>query len=321
MRIEHIKFLVCPACKLPLSSLQAQSHGEIIEGTLTCGRHDFKVRKGIAIFTPEQNPTGRNFGYEWNKFTRFFAEYEHQFLDWIIPVQKEFFRQKIVLDAGCGNGRHAFLASNFGAKIVFAVDISDAVFPAKKLCKNLSNVEVIKADITNLPFKDETFDYAYSIGVLHHLSNPKRGYAAIVRKTKRNGTISAWVYGRENNFMLRILNPLRRFVFCRTPKTFNYLFSFLLAVLLQPVIHGYGLLHKLRFPDKITRYLPQYHLFVYFSKLPFHVTHNTVFDQMSAPVAYYLKKNEIECWLHENGIKNFQISWRNKNSWRIYATK
>lgn len=322
MRVENIKYLVCPTCKKSLSSVNARlQQGEIFEGTLTCGEHDFQVRNGVVIFTGEQNLTGMNFGYEWNKFTSFFAEYEQQFLDWILPVKKDFFSQKVVLDAGCGNGRHSFLAAGFGAKLVFAVDISDAVFPAKKLCKNLPNVEVIKADITNLPFRDETFDYSYSIGVLHHLSNPKTGYSAIVSKTKRNGTISAWVYGQENNFMLRILNPLRRLLLSRTPKSFNYFFSFWLAVLLQPFIQGYGLLHKLRFPNMVTQYLPQYHLFVYFSKLPFHVTHNTVFDQMSAPVAHYLRKTAIEGWLHENGIRNFQISWRNKNSWRIYAVR
>ncbi|MBI4016537.1 MAG: methyltransferase domain-containing protein [Candidatus Aenigmarchaeota archaeon] len=322
MRQEHIKFLICPTCKQKLTPATTRSeNAEIIEGTLSCGRHTFPVTKGVAVFTPEQNSTGINFGYEWNKFTSFFAEYEHQFLDWIFPVQKEFFKQKIIFDAGCGNGRHAFLAGNFGAKLVFAVDISNAVFPAKKLCKNLPNVEVIKADITQLPFNNETFDYTYSIGVLHHLSEPKKGFSAIIDKTKKNGVISAWVYGQENNFTLRLLNPLRRLVFRNTPKTFNYALSFLIASLLHPIIHLYGILHKLQFSNKLTKYIPQYHLFVYFSKLPFHVTHNTVFDQMSAPIAHYLKRSELEFWRQENNLKNFLVTWRNKNSWRIYAVK
>ena len=46
--------------------------------------------------------------------------YEEQFLDWLYPIDRAFFPGKRVLDAGCGTGRHAYLASRFGAREVVA---------------------------------------------------------------------------------------------------------------------------------------------------------------------------------------------------------
>ena len=80
----------------------------------------------------DQARTRDSFGYEW---TRLYPEHGHStaewqaerdiFLEYTRTVPSDF-RDKLVLDAGCGNGRYAKLANDWGARVV-AVDISSAV--------------------------------------------------------------------------------------------------------------------------------------------------------------------------------------------------
>jgi len=47
-----------------------------------------------------------------------------------------------------------------------------------------------------IPFKDETFDIVYGFGILHHLSDIKRGISEATRVLKKGGCIG---FGGENN--------------------------------------------------------------------------------------------------------------------------
>ena len=54
------------------------------------------------------------------------------------------------------------------------------------------------------------FDYAFSVGVLHHLPDPRGGFLSLASKVKPGGHISAWIYGAENNeWITRWVNPVR----------------------------------------------------------------------------------------------------------------
>src|SRR3989344_7646909 len=92
----------------------------------TCGLSS-PVIEGVPMMVPdsvedESSLTAERFGYEWKKFDENYDEYEAQFLDWIYPVQRDFFRDKVVLDAGCGKGKPTVIAESFGAQAVAAVD-------------------------------------------------------------------------------------------------------------------------------------------------------------------------------------------------------
>ncbi len=261
--------------------------------------------------------TLQGFGFEWKQFRKLYPEYTKQFLDWISPVNPSFFKNKRVLDAGCGTGRHACIASSFGAT-VFAIDFSEAVDVAYANTRK-HNVHVIQADIYHLPFAPETFDYAYCIGVLHHLPSPQQGFQTLVSSLKKNGAISVWVYGRENNMTLRLIDPFRKHMFSKLPLQITYSLALLLTSIIFPTTQVYSLLQKLKLPRILTQIFPQYHFLGYLAQFPFRVVHSIIFDQLLAPVAFYHTKKEVQEWFSTADITHPIITWRNHNSWRGFG--
>jgi len=55
------------------------------------------------------------------------------------------------------------------------------------------------------------YDIVYSIGVLHHLDDPRAGFDAVLRNTRPGGRFHCWVYAREGNgVVIALVDPLRR---------------------------------------------------------------------------------------------------------------
>jgi hypothetical protein len=121
----------------------------------------FRVLPTLDKIEQDKAETAENFGWQWTHFTQEDEKYAEQFLGWLQPVKPDFFPDKIVLEGGCGKGRHTSLAANWGAKEVVGIDLSAAVESAFQATRHLPNAHIVQADIFKLPFK-KAFDYAFS---------------------------------------------------------------------------------------------------------------------------------------------------------------
>ncbi len=245
------------------------------------------------------------------------AQYRDQFLDWIYPLQPDFFRDRVVLDAGCGIGRHAYFAALFGAREVIAMDLSDAVETAYGHLAKLPNAHVVQADIYHPPLRRALggpFDLVYSIGVLHHLPQPEEGFASLVRLLRPGGTLFAWVYGHENNGIVHhFIDPLRKHVTTKLPPPLVRTLAWPLAVVLHAAAKSiYRPLRNTRW----VRFLPLHAYLSTLSSFSFRHNYSIVFDHLIAPIAFYIKRAEFESWFRRAGLEGIELSWRNQNSWR-----
>ena len=205
-----LDLLVCPDCRGSLRLDATERNGETVTtGTLTCGAgHTFAVSNGVPRFVrhelnADQARTRDSFGDEW---TRLYPEHGHStpewqaerdiFLEYTRSLPSEY-RGKLVLDAGCGNGRYAKLANDWGSRVV-CVDISTAVEIAQANVGTRPEVAVVQADLFKLPFKTGLFDIVYSIGVLHHTPDAKGAFAAIQPLVKPGGFFSIFMHGQGN---------------------------------------------------------------------------------------------------------------------------
>jgi len=319
-----LAYLVCPACQAELDlTVTRRDAQEILEGNLTCrgcGRRYEIVRAVPRMLTGElaadKQKTADAFSWQWQHFVEMHERYEEQFLDWIHPIQPAFFKDKLVLDAGCGIGRHAYFAARYGAKDVVAMDLSGAVETAFRNIGSLPNAHVIQADILAPPFRRAPgqFDFIYSIGVLHHLPDPEAGFRSLVSCLRSGGTIFGWVYGHENNAIVhRLIDPFRRTVTTRMAPPVLRTVAFPLAV----VMHG--LIKTVYRPLRGTaamRRLPAHAYLLSLGDFTFRQNYNIVFDHLVAPTAFYLKREEFEAWFTRAGLQGIELSWRNQNSWR-----
>lgn len=308
-------YLVCPKCKISFKLRVDEERGdEIFSGSLSCRKCavEYPVVKGVPRILPElskvERRTAAAFGYEWRNFKEHYAYYESQFLSWIHPVKPDFFRGKVVLDAGCGMGRNLFYAAEYGAKDAIGVDLSHAVDSAYVLTKKFPNVHVVQADIYNLPFRN-SFDYVFSIGVLHHLPSPKRGFESLLSVLVKKGAISVWVYGREGNFLVRTVVSFVRVNFTsKLPHGLLHVLCFPLAFVLHVLTRSYKLFNLY--------WMPYGRYFIALSGFDFRNKLSIVFDHLVPPVAFYLSKSELREWFVSNGLGGVSISSRYDNSWR-----
>ena len=171
------------------------------------------------------NKVVEGFGEEWLKFKKFSDIEINSIASDYFEIVKENMVNKstYAIDIGCGTGRWTkFLCKKAG--FIEAVDPSSAIFSAAHLLNNSSNVRLTQASVETLPFKDETFDFAMSIGVLHHIPDTQKAMQDCVKKVKVNGYFYTYLYynfehrGRLFHALYKISNGLRKIV-CRLPSS------------------------------------------------------------------------------------------------------
>ena len=324
-----LQYLSCPSCAgaISLSSDKREAE-EIIEGLLTCTAcsRSWPIVRGVPRFAPldeveaEKAATAAGFGWQWQHFTQTDDKYEQQFLGWIAPVQPEFFKDKIVLEGGCGKGRHTQLAAQWGAREVIGIDLSAAVETAFRATRHLPNAHIVQADIYSLPFA-RAFDYAFSIGVLHHLPDPRAGFKSLASKVKPGGHISAWIYGAENNeWIIRWINPLRQRLTSRmNPKNLLQLSKVPTAIMFAATKLVYGPLNRSKSGVSLARYLFYNDYLRSIAPFGWREQHSIVFDHLVAPTAFYISRDDFADWWREIEAKEVEIGWHNSNSWRGFG--
>ncbi len=332
MKESLLPYLACESCggDLRLEAATRLEGREVIEGTLVCDAcgKSYPVIRGVPRFVDAQGisagkaQTAENFGWQWQHFTQQDERYAGQFLGWIAPVKEDFFAGKMVLEGGCGKGRHTSLAARWGASAVVGIDLSDAVETAFAATRELENAHIIQADIYRLPLK-RAFDYAFSVGVLHHLPDPRGGLLALADKVVPGGHLSAWVYGAENNeWIIKLVNPLRQSFTSRVNRrALLHLSKLPTALLFTATKLIYGPLNRSLMGATIARHLFYNDYLRAISNFGWREQHTIVFDHLVAPTAYYITRAEFEEWWVAARTTDMQISWHNSNSWRGFARK
>jgi len=330
MKNKLLEYLKCPSCAgtIILAAVVNTEELEIMEGQLACDscQRTFPIVRGVPRFgTPEKLDSGKaataeNFGWQWQHFVQSDELYADQFLGWIAPVRPEFFQDKVVLEGGCGKGRHTQLAASWGAHDVIGVDLSDAVETAFAATRKLENAHIVQADIYQLPFA-RVFDYAFSVGVLHHLPDPRSGFRSLAAKVKNGGSLSAWVYGAENNeWITRFVDPLRKRFSSRISRRALLHISKAPAVLVYLATKlVYGPLNRSPAGAKVARHLFYNDYLSAISQFGWREQHTIVFDHLVAPTSHYIPREDFEEWWLEVGAKDVIVGWHNKNSWRGFG--
>jgi len=324
MRREALPYLACPNCAsgLSLSETKSEEGAHIMEGRLTCAGRGcaFSITRGVPILVPGRvdslmTETAARFTEEWTRWTELRSYYERQFLGWVAPISRSDFAGRVVFEGGCGKGRHTDLVARFGAKDVVAVDLGESAFVAFQNTRDLENAHIVMGDLTQPPVRP-VFDLAFSVGVVHHLPEPRVGAQSVASVLRDGGKMVVWVYGRENNeWIVKFVDPVRNAITARFPsrplKTLSSI----------PAAAMWGAIQLLYRPgSSVAKHLPYREYFSSMYGFPFDELQAIVFDQLVTPVAHYLTKAEVESWFDDPQYQGLTLRWHNEMSWTATAT-
>ena len=125
-----------------------------------------------------------------------------------------------VLVAGCGTGQHALAtASKYKRSFITAIDLSiNSLSYAKRKADELEikNIEFVQMDILDLKSINKKFNIIESIGVLHHMDNPFKGWRILNDSLENGGMIMIGLYSNiAREHIVKIRNDIKS-------KSFNF---------------------------------------------------------------------------------------------------
>jgi SAM-dependent methyltransferase len=196
-----------------------------------------------------------DFGKEWSKFDQ-----SKELQGELQPLFETYFSvfpwaslppSAVGFDLGCGSGRWArFVAPRVGR--LHCIDPSSvALEVARRNLKEFSNCDFHCSSVEAIPLPDNSADFGYSLGVLHHIPDTQKGIAECVRKLKPGAPFLVYLYYAFDNrpWWFRVIwitsDGLRRFV-CKLPFALKSLICELMAIFVYwPLARTAWLLEKL----------------------------------------------------------------------------
>ncbi|MGQ0656508.1 MAG: methyltransferase domain-containing protein [Chromatiales bacterium] len=264
-----------------------------------------------------KSATMHAFGYQWTTFVENFDYFRGIFLSFVQPfLCPEDFKDKLVLEVGCGSGRPASIASSFGAEVV-AFDLSEAVQTAHAQSRHYRRLHVVQGDAYALPFR-ACFDFVYSVGVIQHLPDPSQALKSIARILPAGHKLVIWVYGKREPWYqpiewLRKLTTRMPYALLHGLSTVLAAFSEMFLLIPYRVLASFPPTRPLaeKIPGRV------------YAGFPFKENVLGWFDRLGAPVTHYFSREDVEQMMLDAGFTNIEVIARPgaSASWIAEATR
>ena len=188
------------------------------------------------------NKTIKDFGDEWEKFDNKKVgnkELKKIFNTYFRIFPKKIFNKKnIGIDLGSGSGRWAKYIAPMIKKMYLLEPSVKAINVSKKRLQKFKNIEYLNIEINKLNLKSSSLDFAYSLGVIHHLNYPTKCFKIINNKLKKNSPFLVYLYHDfENHHKLYKLIWLLSEYFRKFISKKNFFIKSLLCEIIAIVIY------------------------------------------------------------------------------------
>lgn len=189
MKRQWLNYLRDPfdESKIKTVEIKKFKNGEITSGKLISKTgNEYKIREGVPVLLSgdsQSQESVKSFAYEWEQFGFIFAK--RGWLKGLInPLVGglDFFKDKVVIDAGSGSGAQSRWIAEAGAKLVISLELSDSIFTVhpKSVGKYKKKVFAIQCDIAHPPLNIKP-DVVYCMNVIQHTKDPEHTFLALSR--------------------------------------------------------------------------------------------------------------------------------------------
>tara|TARA_B100000287_G_C20600920_1_gene768049 strand:- start:232 stop:1068 length:837 start_codon:yes stop_codon:yes gene_type:complete len=254
--------------------------------------------------------TVEGFGDEWSRFDQSdLPEDEQQLLfDEYFSVfpWKDISKESVGFDLGCGTGRWAKSVAPKVKKLI-CIDPSNAIDIAKKNLSNFDNCEFESATVDDMSIDNNSMDFGYSLGVLHHVPDTEMGIKQCVEKLKKGAPLLLYLYYRFDNrpFWFRLIwsiSDLLRKIISKMPYGLRYIFSQIIAVVVY-----FPLARIALYLEKLNLNVSNFPLSSY-KNLSFYTMRTDALDRFGTRLEQRFTRDEIKNMMESAGLENIKFS-------------
>ena len=254
-----------------------------------------------------------DFGKEWNRFSQV-NEISNEELDYIFNgyfkiFPEDFFKDeaKIGFDMGCGSGRWAkYIAPK--VTTLHCVDASsEALEIAKKNLSKYKSCNFICSKAEEFDLEDQSMDFGYSLGVLHHVTNTKGSLENCVAKLKKGAPFLLYLYYKFDNrsWLFKLvwrLSNIFRLIICRLPFSLKKLITDLIALIIYlPMSKLAFFVSKLGFNDS---FLP----LSFYKYSSFYTMRTDSLDRFGTKLEKRYTRKSMQELMIDSGLENIKFS-------------
>jgi ubiquinone/menaquinone biosynthesis C-methylase UbiE len=256
----------------------------------------------------------RGFGQEWSTFRQ---DTDHLSQQQRQEIFNDYFRVfpwhslppggGVGIDVGCGTGRWAMLVAPRVGHLHLLDASADALAVAKQNLALIGNVSFHAASVSEIPFAPQSLDFAYSLGVLHHVPDTQAAIDAIAGKLKPGAPFLVYLYYAFDNRppwyrLLWRAADLARVVISKLPHPLRLVFSQAIAVLIYwPLARSARLLTRLGLR---THHVP----LSYYADKSFYVMRTDAYDRFCTRLEKRFTRGEIDRKLRQAGFADIRFS-------------
>jgi len=251
------------------------------------------------------------FGDEWSRFTQSTLSYSER--QRVFDQYFNIFPWRVIdshsrgADFGCGSGRWACVVAPRVGHLVCLDPSPDALKVAKENLTADTNVEFILGDVQSNPIPNDSLDFGYSLGVLHHVPDTQDALRSCVMRLKEGAPFLLYLYYAFDNRpfwfrgLWRFSDWMRRFV-SRMPYQLRYAVSQFIAFLVYWPLARFAKLVESTGPNASS--LP---LFFYRDR-SFYVMRTDALDRFGTRLEQRFTRQQIRAMMELAGLEKVTFS-------------
>ena len=256
----------------------------------------------------------RGFGREWSTFRQDPDHLSHQQRRAIFDDYFRIFPWNLLppgggvgLDVGCGTGRWSLLVAPRVQHLHLLDPSPEALDVAKQNLAGIDNVSYHLHSVATIPLPSSSLDFAFSLGVLHHVPDTEAAIASIADKLKPNAPFLIYLYYALDNRpiwyrLLWRMTDLARSVVSRLPHPLRLAFSQIVAALIY-----WPLARVARFIAQHRRSSAALPL-AYYADKSFYVMRTDAYDRFCTRLEKRFRQGEIAGMLMRAGFREIAFS-------------
>ena len=254
--------------------------------------------------------TVEGFGDEWSRFDQSDLPEDEQKLLFdeyfsVFPWEN-ISKESVGFDLGCGSGRWAKSVAPKVKKLI-CIDPSSALDIAKKNLSNFDNCEFQSTTVDDISIDNNSMDFGYSLGVLHHVPNTEMGIKQCVEKLKKGAPLLLYLYYRFDNrpFWFRFIwsiSDLLGKIISKMPYGLRYIFSQIIAVAIY-----FPLARTSFYMEKLNLNVSNFPLSSY-KNLSFYTMRTDALDRFGTRLEQRFTRDEIKIMMENAGLENIKFS-------------